>query len=246
MAFKEKKMHFAPRKHAVKQIPKEVSYSRFLQSWLLTLSASPPCLMCIAGRPGMWRPLSPWGRPRSRPASRSQRRGSRWGGTEGLGEKKKRKGNVYIQSTGRNIQITLCPTLQQKEGLKSLNKKGKLVSLYVSVFTFQHLELFSRYPRLILCQKCRSKYSLGPGPASPPSLAHSPVDLTKKFPWKVCGTRPRVQRIRITASNPILRVRYRLKNKSDNEEKSRSKTPRWEKNNTWGRSRTWPPREGWA
>ena len=36
------------------------------------------------------------------------------------------------------------------------------------------------------------------------------VDRTKKFPWNVCGVSPRVQRIRITASKPILRVRYRL------------------------------------
>lgn len=37
------------------------------------------------------------------------------------------------------------------------------------------------------------------------------VERTKKFPWKVCGVIPRVQRTRITASKPILRVRY-LKN----------------------------------
>ena len=37
------------------------------------------------------------------------------------------------------------------------------------------------------------------------------VDLTKKFPWKVCKANPRVHRILITASNPIFLVKYLLK-----------------------------------
>ncbi len=89
-----------------------------------------------------------------------------------------------------------------------------LSKLSVRIDVRQHCLLLSQYVSLVFSLLYHSSnetafFTWIPNPASGLMFGSErrSVDLTKKFPWKVCRARPRVQRTRITASNPIFRVK---------------------------------------